>query len=373
MFCCNFIDFFVNYLASSYFFFKMPPNGQSVANKSNAQFIGDHASYILKLDKLRPDRKLFLSDIVRLNTYKTWPYFAKAWPTKLSKAGFFYDPESDKTICFVCNLKISGSSWQNYMKPEDFHKTHKPDCPYMKGILAGVVPLQTSEQRKKRLSYLSNPSHSQPEPESENSDGMASTSNSSLQVSENRVSQSLIEGNSPYAPVEHQSLQSLSLNVNNINNCPIGTGTQNSSMFNAPSSLPHTSPLFPNQTVVNREAPNPLSGMEIESHRLDTYTDWPNRQAISPEELAQAGFFFTGSADRVQCAFCENVLRNWELGDDALAEHMRHFPRCRFMTNPNDCGNVPLLGSQRRSFSTSVSSSNQVHIPHLICSGINMC
>ena len=84
-----------------------------------------------------------------------------------------------------------------------------------------------------------------------------------------------------------------------------------------------------------------LQRMKSEQARLETFVRWPNRAAISGEALAKAGFFYTLSADRVQCAFCENVLRNWEAGDDAFAEHRRHFPRCRFVLGL-DVGNIPI-------------------------------
>jgi baculoviral IAP repeat-containing protein 7/8 len=57
--------------------------------------------------------------------------------------------------------------------------------------------------------------------------------------------------------------------------------------------------------------------------------------------LAEAGFFKMGLGDSVQCAFCSGVLNNWERGDDAMAEHKCHFPRCPFM-NGYDVGNVPV-------------------------------
>ncbi len=67
-----------------------------------------------------------------------------------------------------------------------------------------------------------------------------------------------------------------------------------------------------------------LRRMKSEQARLETFARWPNRAAISGEALAKAGFFYTLSADRVQCAFCENVLRNWEAGDNAMEEHRRY-------------------------------------------------
>ena len=49
---------------------------------------------------------------------------------------------------------------------------------------------------------------------------------------------------------------------------------------------------------------------------------------VTPQELAEAGFYNTHRDDRVQCAFCLGVLHNWKKGDTAMGEHRRHFPGC---------------------------------------------
>ena len=71
--------------------------------------------------------------------------------------------------------------------------------------------------------------------------------------------------------------------------------------------------------------------MRSERDRLRTYTWWPNYKAVTPGHLAGAGFFYTGSGDRVQCAFCTNILCDWEPGDDPMFEHRWHFPGCEFV------------------------------------------
>ncbi len=81
--------------------------------------------------------------------------------------------------------------------------------------------------------------------------------------------------------------------------------------------------------------------MKSELERLETFHNWPNSEAISPSDLARAGFYYTSRGDRVQCAFCKNFLRNWEAGDDAMIEHRRHFPRCPFVQG-QDVGNIKI-------------------------------
>jgi hypothetical protein len=69
--------------------------------------------------------------------------------------------------------------------------------------------------------------------------------------------------------------------------------------------------------------------------RLRTFHDWPPTVAASPTVLARDGWFYTGQFDRVRCAFCRGVLRNWVAGDEPSAEHRRHFPDCPFVREAN--------------------------------------
>ena len=137
------------------------------------------------------------------------------------------------------------------------------------------------------------------------------------------------------APTRAQGLSAASTDNNrNLQNIINGTTTTS-----GPVSLPTGRDLFDGDV-------DPLRRMKSEAARLETFARWPNGAAITGESLAKAGFFYTLSADRVQCAFCENVLRNWEAGDDAMTEHRRHFPRCRFVLGLN-VGNIPISAERR--------------------------
>ncbi|XP_048255805.1 baculoviral IAP repeat-containing protein 7-B-like [Haliotis rufescens] len=75
--------------------------------------------------------------------------------------------------------------------------------------------------------------------------------------------------------------------------------------------------------------------------RLDSFADWPRRYVPkTPEELAAAGFFYIGSADRVTCFQCGITLRDWEEEHDPVAEHQRYSEHCQFInkTDLNQLG-----------------------------------
>ena len=52
---------------------------------------------------------------------------------------------------------------------------------------------------------------------------------------------------------------------------------------------------------------------------------------VSPKNLVNAGFVYTGREDYVQCAFCAGIIGNWEEDDDPMTEHTKSFPRCAFV------------------------------------------
>ncbi|XP_075427586.1 baculoviral IAP repeat-containing protein 7 [Ascaphus truei] len=71
--------------------------------------------------------------------------------------------------------------------------------------------------------------------------------------------------------------------------------------------------------------------MDEERERLATYRAWPHYAEVTPEQLARAGFFYTGHGDNVKCFYCDGGLRNWERDDDPWREHAKWFPQCEFL------------------------------------------
>ncbi|BFZ24863.1 hypothetical protein BsWGS_27902 [Bradybaena similaris] len=67
------------------------------------------------------------------------------------------------------------------------------------------------------------------------------------------------------------------------------------------------------------------------SDRLKTYQNWPKRDVLRPESLAEAGLFYLGEGDQVRCFSCEKVLSNWKPGDDPWCEHARISPGCSYI------------------------------------------
>lgn len=81
--------------------------------------------------------------------------------------------------------------------------------------------------------------------------------------------------------------------------------------------------------------------MRSEGARLQTFASWPPTAPVRPQQLAEAGLYYLGKGDGVQCFCCAGMLGGWESGDTAWGEHTNHFPNCFFILG-HDVGNIPL-------------------------------
>lgn len=71
--------------------------------------------------------------------------------------------------------------------------------------------------------------------------------------------------------------------------------------------------------------------LQIEIGRLITYKDFPSTSPVYPTRLAQAGFFYTGEGDKVQCYSCGSTYQGWRMGDKPLVIHTSLKPDCPFI------------------------------------------
>lgn len=69
----------------------------------------------------------------------------------------------------------------------------------------------------------------------------------------------------------------------------------------------------------------------LESKRLESFTHWPKALKQKPDQLADAGFFYTGRGDRVICFSCGGGLWQWEENDDIWEEHALHYAKCMYL------------------------------------------
>jgi baculoviral IAP repeat-containing protein 2/3 len=76
---------------------------------------------------------------LRLQTFRDWPVTAHAEPNLLAAAGFFFTGKSDRVQCAFCHGFLT--NWEVGDVPNDEHRKHFPQCPFVLGRNVGNVPI----------------------------------------------------------------------------------------------------------------------------------------------------------------------------------------------------------------------------------------
>lgn len=71
--------------------------------------------------------------------------------------------------------------------------------------------------------------------------------------------------------------------------------------------------------------------MAVEAKRIESYSDWPKTIKQRPQQLSDAGFFYTGKGDRVCCFSCGGGLKDWEENDDPWEQHGMWYGKCEYL------------------------------------------
>ena len=279
---------------------------------------------------------------VRVTTFIDWPKRAKMWPTRLAKAGFYYTGRQEQVACFSCGGRLNTSKAGN--SPMTEHKCLFPRCKFVTGCDSTNVPLgETLETPTWCSGRHGNDSSNVPlgaardipddaqrcrrdrRNRSANRRPVAASSRDQCDGSTS-LSCRTNEINQPYPRSQYESLPSSS-----DRHAP-GRSQR------IPGMLAGAAPLVTDRPFTSQD----LQDMKLESKRLDSFMDWPHFVGVSKEHLAKAGLYYLGITDRVRCAFCSGILRNWESGDEPMAEHRKFFPNCAFVTDPHAAGNVTI-------------------------------
>ena len=64
--------------------------------------------------------------------------------------------------------------------------------------------------------------------------------------------------------------------------------------------------------------------------------DWSPQTAQTVNQLAEAGFFYTGYGDATICFQCGCGLKRWLKNDDPFIEHARYSPNCHYLKTVKD-------------------------------------
>lgn len=70
------------------------------------------------------------------------------------------------------------------------------------------------------------------------------------------------------------------------------------------------------------------------SSRLETFNIWPSTDFIRADDLAEAGFFYSGHFDVFTCFSCGGQLTNRQIeGYNVFKSHAYFFPSCKFINH----------------------------------------
>ena len=310
----------------------------SVLRSLLLKFVPIHL-YNIFFHKMKDMRK----ELDRLATFNhpNWPRDSPVIPSQLSRAGFYYQGNQDEVKCFSCHGRIM--KWSPGDNAMDEHKSHFPDCPFIKNpagcgneplgysgtsIFASIKPGVRTQDQNSRTSM---PNMSE-----------ASLDNASPLYTDNNSQSSNLQNAATALPLERTARDSSRIHNSN------SLSSLNSLQNNLPKSEIKPAKSVPNREgeardsipIVSSQAQH--SDMNVEAERLKTFSNWPYRDLVSPIDLAAAGFYYMGNGDEVKCFSCRGRVLSWDRGDKPLEEHKKHFPNCPFLVKPSESGNRPL-------------------------------
>ncbi|OXB57869.1 hypothetical protein ASZ78_016443 [Callipepla squamata] len=213
-------------------------------------------------------------ELYRMSTFSTFPVNVPVSERRLARAGFYYTGVQDKVKCFSCGLVLD--NWQPGDNAMEKHKQVYPSCSFVQNMLS--------------LNNLGLSTHSAFSP--------LGTSNLSPSLRSMTLSPSF------------EQVGYFSGSFSSFPQDPVTT--------RAAEDLSHLRSKLHNPSMSTEEA------------RLRTFHTWP-LMFLSPTDLAKAGLYYLGTADKVACFTCGGQLSNWEPKDNAMSEHRRHFPSCPFV------------------------------------------
>ena len=73
---------------------------------------------------------------------------------------------------------------------------------------------------------------------------------------------------------------------------------------------------------------NPITPhMSDAIQRRSTFRNWPHHINATVNELADAGFMYLGTEDKLKCYYCNGGLQKWQKEEDPWFEHAKWFPK----------------------------------------------
>ena len=117
--------------------------------------------------------------------------------------------------------------------------------------------------------------------------------------------------------------------------------------------------------IVNRVSPV-YTEFQLHTQRVNSFKNkgWPVGISQNPNALAEAGFFYTGFADKVDCYYCGGGVGQWLPSDNPMTEHIRLFSKCTYVALMKPYNEFANGGQQKTLEKKSIKIDEQSVIDH---------
>ncbi|XP_027270973.1 baculoviral IAP repeat-containing protein 3 isoform X1 [Cricetulus griseus] len=297
----------------------------------------------------------FSCELYRLSTYSAFPAGVPVSERSLARAGFYYTGVNDKVKCFCCGLMLD--NWKQGDSPVEKHRQLYPSCSFVR-TLNPAGSLETSPQPPllsaepsavpSLFASLENTGYFSGSYSSFPSDAVNFRANQDCPTL--RTSPYHFAMNTEKARLLTYQTWPLSFlspaELARAGFYYVGPGDR-VACFACGGKLSNWEPKDDAMSEHRRHFPNcpflkdpsqsasrySVSNLSMQTHaaRVRTFFNWPPSAPVHPQQLASAGFYYTGHSDDVKCFCCDGGLRCWESGDDPWVEHAKWFPRCEYL------------------------------------------
>ncbi|XP_021501539.1 baculoviral IAP repeat-containing protein 3 isoform X3 [Meriones unguiculatus] len=297
----------------------------------------------------------FSCELYRLSTYSTFPAGVPVSERSLARAGFYYMGVNDKVKCFCCGLMLD--NWKQGDSPVAKHRQLYPSCSFVQ-TLNPASSLEASQQPPlpsaatstvpSFFASLENTGYFSGSYSSFPSDPVnfranqdcpalrASPCHFEMNTEKNRLLTYRTWPLSFLSPAELARAGFYYIGPGDRVAC-FACGGKLSNWEPKDDAMSEHRRHFPNcpfLKVLGKSASRyTVSNLSMQTHpaRIRTFCNWPSSALVPPQQLASAGFYYTGHSDDVKCFCCDGGLRCWESGDDPWVEHAKWFPRCEYL------------------------------------------
>ncbi|ETN65792.1 hypothetical protein AND_002425 [Anopheles darlingi] len=240
----------------------------------------------------------------RLRTFEEDWLIRHILPEILARYGFYYTGSRDNVRCHFCSIKLG--AWEEGDEVITEHLRWSPYCPLMRKQPTQNVPLDPH--------FLENVPDPTPDVTSYHGGPYELVSNSTRQYD-----------SVPFCRPEYPEYALESERMSVPDPSPDVTSYQSGHVSNSArqyDSVPFCRPEYPEYA--------------LESERKRSLAEWPTAMPQKPQQLSDAGFFYTGRGDQVRCYYCGGGLMHWEPDDDPWEQHAMWYSNCMYVRQMKD-------------------------------------